>query len=91
MASRPGYSLADVANSLPEKLRPKAAATKLFAKHPVSGELALNGATLHLLDNVDADVSATTVRKAIQGKKSLAKLINPAVGEYIKKMGLYKS
>jgi cytidyltransferase-like protein len=41
VASRPGYSLADVANSLPEKLRPAAHITKPFEKQPARGDLVL--------------------------------------------------
>ena len=91
VASRPGYSLADVANALPEKLRPKAAVTKPFAKQPAKGDLVLPGATVHLLDGVQQNVSATAIREAVSGKKSLAKFVDPAVGEYIRKMGLYQS
>ena len=89
VASRPGYSLADVANALPEKLRPKAAVTKPFAKQPAKGDLVLPGVTVHLLDGVQQNVSATAIREAVGGKKSLAKLVDPAVGDYIRKMGLY--
>lgn len=91
VASRPGYSLADVANALPERLRPKAAVTKPFAKQPATGDLVLPGATVHLLDGVQQNVSATAIREAVSGKRSLAKFVDPAVGEYIKKMGLYQS
>jgi nicotinate-nucleotide adenylyltransferase len=91
VASRPGYSLADVANALPERLRPKAAVTKPFAKQPATGDLVLPGVTVHLLDGVQQNVSATAIREAVSGKKSLAKFVDPAVGEYIKKMGLYQS
>ena len=89
VASRPGYSLADVANALPERLRPKAAVTKPFAKQPATGDLVLPGATVHLLDGVQQNVSATAIREAVSGKKSLGKFVDPAVGEYIRKMGLY--
>ncbi|MGH9500164.1 MAG: nicotinate-nucleotide adenylyltransferase [Terriglobales bacterium] len=89
VASRPGFSLADVANALPERLRPKAAVTKPFAKQPAKGDLVLPGATVHLLDGVQQNVSATAIREAVTGKRSLAKFVDPAVGEYIKKMGLY--
>lgn len=89
VASRPGYSLADVANALPERLRPKAAVTKPFAKQPAQGDLVLPGVTVHLLDGVQQNVSATAIREAVSGKKSLAKFVDPAVGEYIRKMGLY--
>ncbi len=49
VASRPGYSLRDVAEALPEELRPAAAVTKPFHKQPASGDLVLPGVTLHLL------------------------------------------
>ena len=52
VASRPGYSLADVANALPEALRPKSSVTKPFAKQPAKGDLVLAGATVHLLEDV---------------------------------------
>lgn len=90
VASRPGHSLADVANALPETLRPPAAVTKPFAKQKAQGSLALKGATLHLLDDVNQAVSATAIRQAISAKKPLGKLVDPLVVEYIKKIGLYK-
>jgi nicotinate-nucleotide adenylyltransferase len=90
IASRPGYSLADVANSLPEGLRPVASVTKPFAKQPAKGDLVLRGATLHLLDNVHEPVSATAVRQAVAAKKPLSRFVLPAVAEYIKKMELYR-
>src|SRR5437763_7911988 len=52
VASRPGYSLADVAGALPEKLRPRAEATKPFSRQPAKSDLELPGVTLHLLDDV---------------------------------------
>jgi nicotinate-nucleotide adenylyltransferase len=89
VASRPGYFLADVANSLPASLRPKAAVTKLFAKQGTTGDLALNGATVHMLPDVNQNISATTIREAVAAKKALGKFLDPAVGDYIKKMELY--
>jgi nicotinic acid mononucleotide adenylyltransferase len=91
VASRPGYSLADVANSLPEKLRPAAHVTKPFEKQPAKGDLVLQGATIHVLDGVHQAISATAVREAIAGGKSLGKFVDPAVADYIKKTDLYKS
>jgi nicotinate-nucleotide adenylyltransferase len=91
VGSRPGYSLADVANALPEKLRPKAAATKLFAKQSAIGDLALAGVTLHLLGDVHEDVSATAIRQAVKAKRPLTRFVDPAVAEYIRKNGLYKA
>ena len=90
VASRPGHSLADVANALPESLRPSAAVTRPFARQKPQGSLALRGATLHLLDEVHQPVSATAIRQAIVAKKQLGKLVDPQVIEYIKKMGLYR-
>jgi nicotinate-nucleotide adenylyltransferase len=91
VASRPGFSLADVANALPERLRPKSAVTKPFAKQPAKGDLVLAGATVHLLENVHQNVSATTIRDAVAAKKPLTRFVDSAVAEYIKKMGLYRS
>ena len=91
VASRPGYSLADVAHALPENLRPAAAVTKPFSKQPATGDLVLRGATVHLLENVHEPVSATAIRKAITAKRHLGKYVDPTVEAYIRKMGLYKS
>jgi nicotinate-nucleotide adenylyltransferase len=89
VASRPGYSLADVANALPEKLRPAPAVSQPFAKQPAKGDLVLSGATVHLLDSVHQPVSATAIREAVAAKKPLRKFVDAAVEEYIKKQGLY--
>lgn len=91
VASRPGYSLADVANSLPQSMRPAVAVTKPFQKQPARGDLVLNGAAVHLLEGVHLDVSATQVREAVAAGKSLGRYLDPAVAEYIKKTALYKS
>jgi len=91
VASRPGYSLADVANSLPDKLRPASHVTKPFEKQPARGDLVLNGATIHVLDSVHQNVSATTIREAAAAGKPLAKFVHPAVADYIKKTGLYSA
>ena len=89
VSSRPGYSLAEVANALPERLRPDAGVTKPFAKHPAKGDLVLAGVTLHLLDEIQHPASATAVRSAVAAKKPLGRLVHPAVAEYIKKRELY--
>jgi len=91
VASRPGYSLADVANSLPEKFRPAAHITKPFEKQPAKGDLVLSGATVRLLDGVHQAISATAIREAVAAGKSLGKFVDPAVADYIKKMDLYKN
>ncbi len=91
VASRPGYSLADVANALPESLRPKAHVSKPFAKQPAKGDLVMAGATIHFLENVHQPISATAIREAVAAKRPLGRLVDSEVAEYIKKMGLYKT
>ena len=90
VAGRPGYSLADVANALPESLRPRPEVTRPFHKQPATGELVLPGATIHLLGDLHQPASATAIREAAAAGKPLARWVDPAVAEYIKKMGLYK-
>ncbi len=90
VASRPGYSLRDVAEALPEELRPPASVTKPFHKQPASGDLVLPGVTLHLLEGVHQNVSATAIREAAAQGKPLARWLDGRVAEYIKKVGLYR-
>jgi len=90
VASRPGYSLRDVAEALPEELRPPEAVTRPFHKQAATGDLVLPGVTLHLLEGVHQNVSATAIRSAAAQGKSLAKWLDPRVAEYVKKAGLYR-
>ena len=90
VASRPGFSLRDVAESLPDGVRPPAAVTKPFQKQAASGDLVLPGLTLHLLEGVQQNVSATTIREAAAYGKSLGRWLDPRVAEYVRKMGLYR-
>jgi nicotinate-nucleotide adenylyltransferase len=90
VAGRPGYSLADVANALPESLRPRAEVTKPFHKQAATGDLVLPGATIHLLGDLHQPASATAIRQAVAAGKALGRFVEPAVAEYIKKMGLYR-
>lgn len=89
VGSRPGYTLADVANALPFGIRPSAHVTKPFRHQPAKGELVLGPARIHLLEGVNVPVSATQVRQAAAHGKSLTKYVHPAVAGYIKKMRLY--
>jgi nicotinate-nucleotide adenylyltransferase len=91
VASRPGHSLADVANALPKMLRPKGAVAEPFRKHPAKGNLLLPGVTLHLLDGVQHAISATAVRGAVGAGRSVGKMTDPAVADYIKKQNLYRT
>jgi len=90
VASRPGYSLKDVAESLPDGLRPPAAVSQPFQKQPATGDLILPGLSLHLLDGVEKDVSATSIRAAVDQGKPLGRWLDPKVIEYIRKVGLYR-
>jgi nicotinate-nucleotide adenylyltransferase len=91
VASRPGYSLRDVAESLPEGLRPSAMVTRPFHKQPAKGDLVLPGVTLHLLDDVNQSVSATAIRTAAAQSKPLTRWVNPGVADYIRKQNLYRT
>jgi nicotinate-nucleotide adenylyltransferase len=90
VASRPGYSLADVANALPESLRPRKEVTRPFHKQAATGDLVLKGVTIHLLDQVYQPISSTAIREAAAAGKPLGRFVDPAVADYIRKMGLYK-
>jgi nicotinate-nucleotide adenylyltransferase len=91
IAARPGYSLADVASSLPKNLRPDAAVTKLFRKAKMAGPLVLPGATLHMLPETHENVSATQIRAAVNRAGALKRLVPDAVAEYIHKEHLYRN
>jgi nicotinate-nucleotide adenylyltransferase len=90
VASRPGYSLADVANALPASLRPRQEVTRPFQKQAATGDLVLKGVTIHLLDEVYQPISSTVIRQAAAAGKPLTRFVEPAVADYIKKIGLYK-
>ena len=90
VAGRQGYSLADVANALPESLRPAANVTKPFAKQPAGGDLVLRGATVRILQGVHHPASATAIRQAAAAKRPLKRFVDPRVEEYIRKMELYR-
>jgi nicotinate-nucleotide adenylyltransferase len=90
VASRPGFSLADVANALPEKLRPRPEVTQPFHKQPATGDLVLPGVTLHLLGDLRQPASATAIRESAAAGKPLGRFVETAVADYIRKTGLYK-
>ncbi|HZP24697.1 MAG TPA: nicotinate-nucleotide adenylyltransferase [Terriglobales bacterium] len=90
VAARPGFSLADVATSLPEKLRPSAAVSRLFRKQEISGPLVLPGVTLHMLPETHENVSATQIRAAASKSGALQRLVPETVAEYIQKERLYR-
>ena len=91
VASRPGFSMADVGDALPQPLRPAPAVLKAFKKSPAKGILVLASTVIHILEDVKSPVSATEVRRAAASGKTLARFVDPLVAEYIRKMGLYKA
>ena len=90
VAARPGYSLDDVAASLPKSTRPSAAERRELRQSNPEGPLRLPGVTLHLLPETHEDVSATQIRACIKRGTGLNKLVPDAVAEYIRKEGLYQ-
>ena len=91
VGSRPGHSLAQVAEALPESIRPKQAVSQAFRKQPAQGELVLGKAHIHFLESVNVPVSSTQIRAAAESGRSLARLVPEPVAEYIKKMRLYRA
>ena len=91
VGSRPGYSLAQVADALPEGIRPKQAVSQAFRKQPAQGELVLGPAHIHFLEGVNLPVSSTQIRAAAESGRSLARFVPESVAEYIKKMRLYRA
>lgn len=90
VASRPGFSLAEIGRVLPDKLRPKHEVVKAMAKQQPSGTISLPGATIHLLSDVEERVSSTQVRRAAKRSVTqLARYVPRLVAEYIKKQRLY--
>ncbi|MFZ0300431.1 MAG: hypothetical protein WAM13_18925, partial [Candidatus Sulfotelmatobacter sp.] len=79
------------ANALPASLRPRHEVTRPFQKQAASGDLVLKGVTVHLLDQVYQAISSTAIRQAAAGGKPLGRFLEPAVADYIKKVGLYKA
>ena len=90
VAGRPGYFLADVANALPESLRPRPELTRPFHKQAATGDLVLPGVTIHLLGDLRQPAAATAIREAAAAGKPLGRFLDAPVAEYIKKAALYK-
>jgi nicotinate-nucleotide adenylyltransferase len=92
VASRPGYSLNDVVESLPEDLRPRSSVARRLPKQRAKPDLDLHlpGVTLHLLEGVHQSVSATAIRTAARQGKPLGQWLDPRVADYVRKHGLYR-
>lgn len=89
IASRPGFSLGDVARALPEALRPPASELQRLSTRR-SGAIGLRQSRLHLLNGVDEPASSTQIRAMAKGSIGrLRRYVPPGVAEYIKKERLY--
>lgn len=86
IAARPGYSLEDVAASLPDGLRPS---KKELRSAGLDQSLRERGVILHFLPETHEDVSATQIRAAVSKRKGLTELVPDTVAEYIRKEELY--
>jgi len=86
VASRPGYSLREVARVLPAELRPVQLDAQRWQE---TGTLSSRGATIHLLPEVHEEVSATAIREAARHRIGLEKLVPRAVADYITKLKIY--
>ena len=90
VAGRPGYSLADVANALPESLRPRAEVTKPFHKQAADWRSGAAGRD-------DPSCWKICINRPRQRQSARRQQLVSAwaaswtpVADYIKKMGLYK-
>lgn len=91
VASRPGYSLVQVGEALPEGLRPPAAALQVLRKQK-GGVITLPATAIHLLTGVEERISSTKIRAAAaHSVRELSRYVPTAVAAYIRKQHLYLS
>jgi nicotinate-nucleotide adenylyltransferase len=90
VASRPGFSLAEVGKVLPESLRPSPAVLSSMKKARANALFSVAGATIHLLPEVHKKISSTQIRSAASKPAAhLSRYVPRLVAEYIKKERLY--
>ena len=90
VASRPGNSLAEIAESLPERMRPPEKIVAPFRNSKAGGTFSHKGVTIHLLSEVNDKTSATEIRAAAHARRSLTGRVPASVASYIRKMHLYE-
>ncbi|HLJ87597.1 MAG TPA: nicotinate-nucleotide adenylyltransferase [Candidatus Angelobacter sp.] len=92
VVSRPGYSLTNVIEALPEAVRPSDELLKSLSPWHASRMVPLPSKTIYLLDKVEEEISSTQVRQAARKSvKQLSRFVPRLVAEYIKKEHLYGS
>lgn len=90
VASRPGYSLADLVDALPEGVRPSGAVRQALRGQQGDGTIALPTTRIHLLPQVNVRVSSTQIRAAAhKSVQQLSRYVPATVAKYIKKQHLY--
>lgn len=90
VASRPGHSLADLVEALPESLRPSGAVLQALRKQQASGTIELPTTRIHVLPDVNQPVSSTRIRAAAhKSVQQLSRYVPASVARYIKKERLY--
>jgi len=86
VASRPGFSGDALRRVIPLRLM----ANQPRDSRPNRGAIRLLRTTVHLLDTVASRVSATAVRRRLDGGRNVHGLVPRAVEEYILKQALYR-
>ena len=90
VANRPGYSMADLVEALPEGVRPSGAVLQVLRKQQDTGTIELRTTRIHVLPDVNHRVSSTQIRAAAhKSVQQLSRYVPAAVARYIKKERLY--
>src|SRR5262249_41473016 len=91
IANRPGIRAEALRLVIPPDLLGRPDAKRQGAEeNPTQVVAHLQRTTVHLLDNVSSDVSATDIRRRAQRGQSIHGLVSARVEEYILKQGLYR-
>ena len=90
VAGRPGHSMADLVEALPERVRPSGAVLQALRQQQASGAIALPTTRIHVLPDVHEPVSSTQIRAAAhKSVQQLSRYVPVSVARYIKKQRLY--
>jgi nicotinate-nucleotide adenylyltransferase len=82
VVSRPGFSIARVAEVIPRELHAGA-----MSDHTIE----LRHTQVHLLTTVEADISSSEIRSLAARGKSICGLVPDTVAEYVRKLNLYQN
>jgi nicotinate-nucleotide adenylyltransferase len=90
VAGRPGFSLQQVNDALPEGVENAGEYREDAFTRFVLGGPSGRQSTLFLLPDLDQDISATEIRAALAGGSEQQTVLAPAVAEYIRCHALYR-